>query len=977
MFEPGLHALPIGVDFPDALVRGLITRFSDQPPEAMARVTLYLNAGRMQRAVKEAFDRHGDGFVPRIRLITDLGNLPMPGLPAPIPKLRRRLELAQLVEQFIGRLPGFESGAGIFALADSLAELMAEMQVEGVTPDDLAALEIESSHAAHWQFSLAFIRIVARYFADSAELDAEARQRKVVETLTERWRAAPPADPVIVAGSTGSRGSTSLFMELVASLPNGAVILPGFDFDMPISGWTSLCSGQIPAEDHPQYRFKALMDRLGLGPSDVKLWTDTRPHAPDRNALVSLAMRPAPVTDQWMSEGKNLALLPETTRDLTLIAAPDPRKEALAIALVLRDALERGETAALITPDRLLTRRVAAALDRWGIRPDDSGGQPLHLSAPGRLLRHVAEARGTTLSIEDLIILLKHPLVATGSTGRGDHLRLTRDLELHLRRYGPAFPDRAFLTQWAARKADDRTVWADWLSEFIESLQDAPKQSLSAVIEAHIGSTAHLVAGPGGKIEASPFWSGPGGAECRAIISELAEQAPFGGEYAAADYADLLRRLLQGGMIRRAEIVNPNVMIWGTLEARVQGADLAVLAGLNEGSWPEATAPDPWLSRKMRLDAGLLLPERQIGLSAHDFQQAVGARRVVLTRASRDAEAETVPSRWLNRLTNLINGLPERQGPEAYRAMCARGDDWLRMVETMERPASTIPPARRPSPRPPVETRPRELPVTSIKTLIRDPYEIYARRILRLRKLDPLRAEPDPRLRGQVLHDVIERFVKSFDPNLPPERLQEQLLLAAQEVFEAEIPFPSAQRLWLARIRKIAESFVADEFVRRTEGTPAIMEEKDSISLKMPVFTLTAKPDRIDILHDGRARILDYKSGTVPSKKQMRSFDKQLLLEAAMAERGAFTKIGPVAVADMTYIRLGGDGETQIIEPETGELDEVWVKFTKLIARYFNPEQGYTARRAMHSVDATSDYDQLSRFGEWELTDPSHAEVLE
>ena len=119
--------------------------------------------------------------------------------------------------------------------------------------------------------------------------------------------------------------------------------------------------------------------------------------------------------------------------------------------------------------------------------------------------------------------------------------------------------------------------------------------------------------------------------------------------------------------MRDADGTDRTICIRGSREAREVQADLVILAGLNEGIWPQPAAPDPWLSRQMRLKLGLLLPERQIGLAAHDFQQALAARQVILTRATRDDEAQTVPSRWLDRLINLMTGLEGETG--AVQAM--------------------------------------------------------------------------------------------------------------------------------------------------------------------------------------------------------------------------------------------------------------------------------------------------------------------
>ncbi|AMY71712.1 exonuclease-like protein [Frigidibacter mobilis] len=174
MFEPSatprLFALPCGADFPAALVDGMIARMAGQPPEAMARATLYLNTHRMLRRVREVFGARGARLLPRLRLVTDLGRDPLAGMPPAIPPLRRRLELAQLVAGLVANQPDFAPGTGIYDLADSLATLMDEMQGEGVDPAALERLDI-GDHAAHWQRALAFIRIVARYFDGSEAPD--------------------------------------------------------------------------------------------------------------------------------------------------------------------------------------------------------------------------------------------------------------------------------------------------------------------------------------------------------------------------------------------------------------------------------------------------------------------------------------------------------------------------------------------------------------------------------------------------------------------------------------------------------------------------------------------------------------------------------------------------------------------------------------------------------------------------------------
>ncbi len=966
--RPSLYALPPGVDFPLELVAGLQARMATLPPEAMAEVTLILNTERMRRRVREALIRQGAGFLPRLRLITEIGsNMAEIGLPPPISPLRRRLDLTVLLDRLLKTGTTAFPRNSLYDLADSLAKLMDEMQGEGVAPDRIAGLDV-GNHSAHWARTQRFLAIVAEALAGDAP-DAEARLRRAVMALVALWQGQPPAHPVILAGSTGSRGTTALLMQAVAQVPGGAVVLPGFDFDLPETVWAGM-SDALTAEDHPQYRFRRLCDALNTQATDMRRWTDTVPPSPDRNKLISLSLRPAPVTDGWLADGPRLPDIRPATAEMTLIEAPSERAEAMAIALVLREATETGLSAALISPDRNLTRRVSAVLDRWGIRPDDSAGQPLPLSAPGRFLRHVAGLLGRKLTADALLTILKHPLCFSG-LGRGPHLMLTRELELSLRRHGPAFPTADSLANWAtSQKIDGAETWAGLVGLSIANVENVSDIALSAHVSLHLQLAEGLARGfaPEG---AGALWDKAAGIEALAAVTELRHEAEAGPTLSAADYRALFTAVLQRREVRDAPRVHPRIMIWGTLEARVQGADLAILGGLNDGIWPAQTPPDPWLNRQMRKEAGLLLPERRIGLSAHDYQQAVAAKRVVLTRPLRDADAETVPSRWLNRLTNLMEGLPSRGGPDALAAMRARGEHWLSLAAALETPVAKPGPAHRPSPRPPLAARPDRLSLTQVETLIRNPYGIYARHVLRLKRLDPLRPEADPRLRGEVLHAILEAFIRQTG-GAPADRTL--LMAITDRVLTERVGWPTARAIWRARIDRAAGAFIT--FSEGTGGTPVLLEEMGTLTVADPAFTLIGKPDRIDRLPDGSLHLIDYKTGEPPSEAKQRSFDKQLLLAAVMAEAGAFGSIGPAPVAKISYVGIKGEVKTvdTVLTPE--EIAAVWDEFHKLIVAYARPEQGYSARRAMFETKGHSDYDHLSRYGEWDQTsDPRPEDV--
>jgi len=971
MFEaqenPRVFGVSLGQDFSAAFHDGLRNRFKQMSPTEVAKVQIFVNTRRMARHLTDLFHKGDALLLPRIRLVTDLAqDTLVDAIPPAVAPLRRRLEVAQLVKGLIEADQSLASQDAAFDLADSLVALMGEMQGEGVPPDVIKDLNI-TDQSGHWERALSFIQLVQGFFAEG-QLDAEGRQRLVIEKLIEAWVTSPPKNPIIVAGSTGSRGATSLFMQAVAKLPQGAIVVPGFDRDMPDAIWDML-DPKSGGEDHPQYRFKALCSSLGVAPNTVLSWEENDPDNHHRNKLISLSLRPAPVTHQWIKDGPALTDLETATKDISLIEAPTPRSEAEAIAVRLRQAVEDGQTAALISPDRMLTRQVTAALDRWDITPDDSAGQPLQLSAPGRLLRHIADVLCDELSAEHLLVLLRHPLSHSPSNGT-NHALHTNALELHLRRHGPAFPSTDDLLDWAGKTAErtpDRVEWASWAGHVLTKRRVLGEQPLVDHIATHLELAEALCAGPTTD-GSGELWKKQAGREAFRVMGELQRHAEAGGSMSAREYRRLVNSVLATGEVRDRDAGHPQVLIWGTLEARVQSADLVILAGLNEGTWPEAPAPDPWLNRPLRMQAGLLLPERRIGLSAHDYQQAVCAPNVILSRSVRSDEAETVPSRWINRLVNLLGGLNDQNGPTCLKDMRKRGQHWIDLAEIIATPDDgKVLPAPRPSPRPPAHARPDQLSVTQIKTLIRDPYAIYARKVLRLNALDPLVKSADAPLRGTIVHKILERFIKTkMDP--ASDDAEQNLMALADEVLEQQCPWPATRKIWKARIAAFVPHFLSEETKRQVTSTNIDTEMHGELKLSNVPFTLTGTADRIDLSDDGEALIYDYKTGKAPTEKQQLHFDKQLLLEAAMVERGAFGKVGHIRTKAAIYVGLGSDLRDQKAPLEKSPADETWARFEGLIAKWMDPDKGFTSRSANETLSFEGAYDHLARYGEWDET---------
>ncbi|MEM9270879.1 MAG: PD-(D/E)XK nuclease family protein, partial [Pseudomonadota bacterium] len=345
---------------------------------------------------------------------------------------------------------------------------------------------------------------------------------------------------------------------------------------------------------------------------------------------------------------------------------------------------------------------------------------------------------------------------------------------------------------------------------------------------------------------AGALWDQAAGRRCEEVFRGLGADLRDTVLDAPDLYNAILKSVLGSAEVPdRASEAHPNLAILGPREARMESADLVILASLNEDSWPRQPQPDPWLSRGMRAALGLMVPERQMGLSAHDFQQGTGAPEVILSRSCRDASAPTVPSRWLMRLTNLMAGLGP-DGQTALADMRARGTSLSRMALAVQ-PHRPSPRAARPQPRPPAFARPKQLSVTRVETLIRDPYAIYAFHVLGLRALDPLSRDADALLRGTAFHEVLERFITATKENLPP--AQEALVLwhsTVRETLAERVPWHAERVFWTSRLSRAGPAFLDGEADRRADGLPFKLEVAGQRDLAEGAFSLTAKADRID-----------------------------------------------------------------------------------------------------------------------------------
>ena len=1027
MREPRVFSIPVGAPFLPTLAQALLdgTLTGGWPDgTTLADATIYLPTRRAGRAFADHLARRAGGralLLPRIVPLGDVDEDPFEpgseGLP-PIPAGERRLILAKLVQAWAGGL-GREAvavappdaAADAVALAGELATLMDSLATQGVAWDELARA-VDVDHSAYFARTLSFVRIAHESWpailAERGAGDPALRRHEALLAEAARLEREPPRGPVVAAGSTGSVPATARLLAAIARLPHGGLVLPGLDTELDEAAWRSI-GGRSGTEDpetgplwgHPQcmmHRF--LEDPLGLSREQVRVLGPSLPPTHPvaaRRRMVSEVMRPAESTEAWARSPIERGIAASAGCDsLTLIEAADEREEALSIAIALRETLEEpGRTAALVTPDRALARRVAVELKRWGVEAEDSAGSPLAETTGGRLARLAAEAAASDFQPVALLALLAHPAVTLGTT-RDEVRQAAAALEVGVLR-GPA--PRPGLEGIAAalrlrrsargrhdplprRNLSDRdwrgaAALLDRLAAAFDGFADraeGAEQSLVALAASHADTIVALVEG------AEEETTDRSWGEVLGLLDELAlmpEDAAIRGRFGEypAFFTTLARERVLAPDLRAG---HRRVKILGLLEARLLEVDRVVLGALDESIWPPTAESDAFLNRPMRLKLGLSPPERRIGQTAHDFVQALGTPDAILTHAKKRDAKPTVPSRFLERLRAFV-------GPSAWAGLGARGRRYLDLAAALDAAPSERP-APRPSPTPGAHRFPRSLSVTEVETLIRDPYAIFARHVLRLSPLDPIGALPTPAERGTILHGILADFAGADPGPVGPRAEADLLQLGADRFGALAEAYPELHALWWPDFQRIAPHLLAWERNRRGIFADRVLERDGRLDIPLGEtdrLTIRARADRIETDGAGRAAIVDFKSGRVPTDREVAvGFSPQLTLEAAILLAGGFRDVpAPAATPDLHYVKLGG--RARLLARELGPardgrsvaalVEEHLAGLGRLARRFAVDGAGYLSRPYPQYALAYSPYDHLARVAEWSVQEDDEA----
>lgn len=1008
---PKLRTIPAGADFLTELARALAENKSlGTHPDALADDLIYVPNRRSARALALAIYRQAEGrsvIMPDIRPLGEIESDEAPpgsesalaDLPPAMSGAERTGQLARLVSVFYDKIGTPVPPASALSAARELERLLDQAALSGdVNWDLLETLVEESQLAIHWQRSVEFLKIITEQWPASLKeqqrMDPYARRLAAAEAMAASWTRTPPKGDVIIAGSTGADPSARALMQAALSLPNALIVLPGLDRTMTPDTMAAIAA----TPSHPQNAMARTLRALGYRTDEVATWPgfSSSREAEARRALINEALAPADETAGWLKRLDILAggrprevFAAEGFSGLTLIEAADEEEEAWCAALLLRETLEtEGQTAALVTPDSGLARRVSALMRQWDVELAPSGGTPLLQTRAGSLAALIMDWTHDPTHPVAMLAALKHVQVA--------YARDLESFERHVLRGPRRWEDfeslrdhieRRVVETIERRKSGDTSepAFAAVSRAIVADLEDRFSAAGLGEADTVLDGRTYLeaVSALMGDLGNAPLpWAGEDGAVLTRELRNFADICDSLEPATAEVWAGLFKSWASTLTVPQAGGEHPRLAIWGPLEARLQSADRLILAGLNEGVWPQQPPADAFLPRAFRKKLGIADPDERIGLSAHDFAEMAAAPDVTLLCARRREDAPAVASRWIWRLQTLARGALGEDG--ARRALDPAEDRDPRLWLTALRQPERLPKDYRSEPRPTPDTaaRPRQLSVTRIEDLIRDPYKIYAQQVLGLYPLDALDLPVDARPRGTAIHAALEKFEEDGVEKTPETLIAmiEQELRDAGELKETILGAVSARKKVAAEYLNWRESRA--HLIARVFTEIGGEHDLDIPALPGGKFSVTANADRVERLHDGSIAILDFKTGAPPSEKQVRSgLNPQLPLSALIATGGGFdhkatgTKIRADSVSALTYVRFASTFDVRNIGDEAGRnypekpvaeiIEETRLGVTKLIERFADPHHPYVSMPRPEWASYGSDYARLARRDEW------------
>ena len=990
MQTTSFFTIPPGCAFASDLAKGILAQ--SKTPQDLANTQIFLPTRRAVRALSTAFLQESQGqalLLPKMMAIGDIDeeafDFPMAddgSLPPAMPEMRRLCMIARQVQAF--PIKGYRPNeAQAFALSRALLGLFdqiqnAEFDIENL--QDLWPKEL----ASHWQDIAQFLSILWQFWpqilVQEKAMDPVARRIALMSAQAKIWQEQPPQTQVILAGSTGTLPATQGLMKVISNLPQGQVVFPGLMTDIADEDWREIGRDKV----HPLHPLAITCEALSISLDDVAIWpaSDVTPHKA-RQQFLTEVMRPASQTDKWRdNEAMATNLLSRQPYEgLRRLDVQNNHEEAVVISLLMRQALEVPEkTTILVTADRQLARMVRSELARYGVGIDDSAGDPLSQSAIGAFLTLLARLITGQDILFDLVALAGHPF----SCGQTSRVHFRQQIDEIQKRYlrGPLpYADLFALHDKMAKHPELQAFVETHILAPLRPLWDLHKKAHVSLADCAdcLGQVAEAFAATSPQDEAgavAKLWSGPDGEVAAKLLQEMSS---YGQDFTIRPegFFDIWQELAQTTEVRRPFQKQSRLAILGAVESRMVSADLVILSGLNEGTWPPRPSQNLWMNQAMANRIGLPHNQWRIALSAHDFLMAAAMPEVVITRARRQDDRLTMQSRWLTRMDAVmtaldISDLIAPHLPDEIAELLR----WRRQIEAK--------PIEAPAPKPPIAARPTRFSATEFDVLIDDPYGIYAKKILGLRALPPLNEAPNVALKGTLFHKALQDFSQKYPDHKTGSHQLEELLQMAKPLFDKWQDHYIVSFFWWPQFIAVAKWFLQEESHIRQAGDMSFAEIKGMVRITIGSrqFEVTAKADRIVNHEDHTATIIDYKTGQAPSKRSVTNGrSTQMLVERALVEAGGYEALGNVQeIRELQYWQLSGRGTkagaiTNVL-PKSGEDEpaDILDSITALLTRFEDEQMPYHAEPDPRARRKYSDYRHLARLKEWRVLEVNHGE---
>ena len=714
---------------------------------------------------------------------------------------------------------------------------------------------------------------------------------------------------VICAGIDGFIPAAKALIETIADLPNGTVILAGYVN-------SSIAESNKP--DHPNHLINMLItDAVQL------------PQAHSNNAVVtSNIMSDEPFSNRDLSDKISF-------QNLELLPAENQEQEALNVALLCRKNLEtQGFVTAVVTPDADLSTKIQAILERWGIVVDLASGTPLAKTVRGNFVLRTAHITADKSDSLALLSILKHPLAKLGF-----------ESSLHLKNKVRRYEHYQIRSDNISPKDDSNEIqekFYDAVSDFTK-LQYSGETELATWITEHIKLIENLSKDDSGDLD---IWTNDEGQQIANCLLDLLNLSSSFPKLKYSEYLQVLQLTLMQETLR-SPISHPRIKILNPIQGAHLRFDSVILCGLNEGTWPKKSPHNIWLNRQMSMAIGL--PDDRIlnGRAGQIFAQNMTSDKVYLSYSKRKNGTAIDPSRWVLKLQALAVAIQKEDNlynktPIAF---------WREKLNWIEQRTHI----NQPNPTPATKHRPKIFTVSELETLFKDPYQIYAKKILKLRPLNDVTAIISQADYGSWVHKFLE--VATLEDRLEPTDLCE----FANSILPVDLP-QSTQKIWLESFTQFV-SWLSDYLLSRKITTQTtLVEHKMTAALKIAdnEFQIIGKADRIDLLQDGTYELIDYKTGYTPTKAEVKEMiSPQLALLAHLFEA---TNPGK-KIAKLTYVSLGNQ---EILSFAADELvANTYAKTHEALEWFFEESNPYFVNPVVSIKDRFNPYLHLERTQEW------------